>query len=97
MLTVLFTVNNVLGFIPLAVNNSVADEPAEGPVSKRMRRLSVGGLELQQPEKGKTPATKNKSNVKSTKSSSQQMEPATGKNSTFDDEAIEDDDVNIDT
>jgi COMPASS component SWD1 len=57
----------------------------------------VKELELQQSEKGKTPATKNKSNVKSTKSSSQQMEPATGKNSTFDDEATEDGDVNIDT
>jgi len=93
MLTVLFTVNNVLGFIPLAVNNSVADEPAEGPVSKRMRRLSVGGLELQQPEKGKTPATKDKP----TKSSAQQKEPANEDNSTFDDEATEDGDVNIDT
>jgi len=77
------------------VNNSAAEDPAEEPVSKQMRRLFVKELELQQSEKGKTPATKN--NVKSTKSSSQQMEPATGKNSTFDDEAIEDDDVNIDT
>jgi len=79
------------------VNNSAAEDPAEGPVSKRMGRLFVKELELQQSEKGKTPATKNKSNVKSTKSSSKQMEPATGKNSTFDDEATEDDDVNIDT
>ena len=79
------------------MNNSAAEDPAEEPVSKQMRRLFVKELELQQSVKGKTPATKNKSNVKSTKSSSQQMEPATGKNSTFDDEATEDDDVNIDT
>ena len=97
MQTLSFTDNHVLGFIPMAVDNCTTEDPAEGPNSKRKRRLSVKGLELQQSEKGKTPATKNKSNVKSTKSSSQQMEPATGKNSTFDDEATEDDDVNIDT
>jgi len=97
MQTLSFTDNHVLGFIPMAVDNSTAEDPAEGPNSKRKRRLSVKGLELQQSEKVKKPAAKNKSNGKSTKSSAKQMESANGNSSAFDDEATEDDEVNIDS
>lgn len=79
----------------MAVNNSAAEDPAEGPISKRMRRLSMKGLESLQFEKDKTPATKNKSNSKSAKSSTKQMESANGNNSAFDDEATGDEEVNI--
>lgn len=84
--------NNVLGFIPLAVDNSTAEDPEEGPNSKRKRRLSVKGLELQQSEKVQK-RSKNKS--KSTKSSAKKMESANGNSSAFDDEATEDDEINI--
>jgi len=97
MQTLSFTDNHVLGFIPMAVDNCTAEDPAEGPNSKRKRRLSVKGLELQQSEKVKKPAAKNKSNGKSTKSSAKQMESANGNSSAFDDEATEDDEVNIDS
>lgn len=89
--------NNVLGFIPLAVDNSTAEDPEEGPNPKRKRRLSVKGLELQQSEKGKKGSTKNKSNGKSTKSSAKKMESTNGNSSAFDDEATEDDEINIDS
>ncbi|CAL5078031.1 unnamed protein product [Urochloa decumbens] len=82
---------------PMEVNNSAAEDPAEGSISKQMRRLSMKGLASLQSEEDKTPATKNKSNVKSTKSSAKRMEPANGNSSDFDDEAAEDDEVNIDT
>lgn len=85
--------NNVLGFIPLAVDNSTAEDPEEGPNSKRKRRLSVKGLELQQSEKVQK-RSKNKS-IKSTKSSAKKMESANGNSSAFDDEATEDDEINI--
>lgn len=98
ILTLFFFVdNNVLGFIPLAVDNSTAEDPEEGPNSKRKRRLSVKGLELQQSEKGKKGSTKNKSLGKSTKSSAKKMESANGNSSAFDDEATEDDEINIDS
>ncbi|RLN34377.1 protein RBL-like [Panicum miliaceum] len=73
------------------------EEETQRKGQSQSRRLSVKGLELQQSEKGKTPAIKNRSNVKSPKSGAKQMEPANGNSSTFDDEATEDDDVNIDT
>lgn len=81
----------------MAVDNSTAEDPAEGPNSKRKRRLSVKGLEMQQSEKGKKPTTKNKSNGKSAKSSAKPMESANGNSSAFDDEATEDDEVNVDS
>ncbi|CAN6181058.1 unnamed protein product [Urochloa humidicola] len=80
---------------PMEVNNSAAEDSVG--VSKQMHRLSIKGLESLQSEKDKTPATKNKSNVKSTKSSAKRKEPACGNSSAFDDEATEDDEVNIDT
>ncbi|RCV45998.1 hypothetical protein SEVIR_9G501500v4 [Setaria viridis] len=82
---------------PMEVDNSTAEDPAEGPNSKRKRRLSVKGLELQQTEKVKKPATKNKSNGKSAKSSAKQMESTNGNSSAVDDEATEDDEINIDS
>ena len=97
MQTLSFMDNYVLGFIPMAVDNCTTEDPAEGPNSKRKRRLSVKGLELQQSEKVKKPAAKNKSNGKSTKSSAKQMESANGNSTAFDDEATEDDEVNIDS
>ncbi|CAL5091706.1 unnamed protein product [Urochloa decumbens] len=82
---------------PMEVNNSAAEDPAEGSISKQMLRLSMKGLASLQSEEDKTPATKIKSNVKSTKSSAKRMEPANGNSSAFDDEATEDDEDNIDT
>jgi COMPASS component SWD1 len=76
MLTVPFTDDNVLGFIPLAVDNSAAEDPVEGPNSKRKRLLSAKGLELQLSDEGRTPATKNRSDGKSPKSSAKEMESA---------------------
>ncbi|XP_062216500.1 protein RBL-like isoform X2 [Phragmites australis] len=80
---------------PMEVDNSTAEDPADGTNSKRKRRLSAKGLELQQAEKGKKP-TKNKANGKSTNSNGKQMEFANGNSSAVDDEATEDDEVNID-
>ncbi|CAN6212978.1 unnamed protein product [Urochloa humidicola] len=82
---------------PMEVNNSAAEDSVGGSVSKQMHRLSIKGLESLQSEKDKTPATKNKSNVKSTKSSTKRKEPASRNSSAFDDEATKDDEVNIDT
>ncbi|CAL4892582.1 unnamed protein product [Urochloa decumbens] len=75
------------------VDNSTAEDLGEGPNSKRKRKLSVKGLQLQQSEKSKKPATVNKSNgkSKSTKSSTKEMGSANANNSAFDDEATEDD------
>ncbi|CAN6202902.1 unnamed protein product [Urochloa humidicola] len=83
---------------PMEVNNSAAEDPVGGSISKQMRRLSMKeGFELLQPEADKTPAAKNKSNIKSTKSGAKRMEPGNGNSSAFDDEATKDDEVNIDT
>ncbi|GJN30650.1 hypothetical protein PR202_gb18975 [Eleusine coracana subsp. coracana] len=79
----------------LAVDNSTAEDPGEGPNSKRKRRLSAKGLEMQQSEKGKKPQTKIKANGKSTKSNGKQMEITNGNSSAIDDEATEDDEVNV--
>ncbi|KAL6867630.1 hypothetical protein ACP4OV_015654 [Aristida adscensionis] len=81
---------------PMEVDNSTAEDPAEGPNSKRKRRLSAKGLEMQQAEKGKKPTTKSKSNGKSAKSTSKLVEFANGNSSAVDDEATEDDEINID-
>lgn len=78
---------------PMEVDNSTAEEPAEAVNSKRRRRLSAKGLELQQAEKGKKPTTKNKSNGKSPGSNGKQLEPANGNSSAVDDEATEDDEI----
>lgn len=78
---------------PLEVDNSTAEEPAEAANSKRKRRLSVKGLELQQAEKGKKPTINNKSNGKSSKSKSKQVELGNGNSSAVDDEATEDDEM----
>jgi COMPASS component SWD1 len=75
------------------VDNSTAEDPGEGTNLKRKRRLSAKGLGMQQSDKGKKPQTKYKANGKSTKSISKQMEITNG---TVDDEATEDDEVNID-
>ncbi|KAK3148042.1 hypothetical protein QOZ80_3BG0289880 [Eleusine coracana subsp. coracana] len=80
---------------PIEVDNSTAEDPGEGPNSKRKRRLSAKGLEMQQSEKGKKPQTKIKANGKSTKSNGKQMEITNGNSSAIDDEATEDDEVNV--
>lgn len=96
MLTVCIMDNNALGFIPVAVNKSAAEDPVEGASSKRKRRLSLKGLELQQSE-GKKPAPKSKPNNKSTKSSAKKMESGNnGNSSSSDNNATETDEVNID-
>jgi COMPASS component SWD1 len=78
------------------VDNSTAEDPGEGTNLKRKRRLSAKGLGMQQSDKGKKPQTKNKANGKSTKSINKQMEITNGNSSPIDDEATEDDEVNID-
>lgn len=94
----IFITGNVLVFFSLAVNNSAAEDPGEGPVSKRMRRLSTKGLKSLQVEKDKMPATKNESSTgKSAKSSTKQMESANRNSSVYDDEATDDEEVNIET
>ncbi|KAF8713965.1 hypothetical protein HU200_027952 [Digitaria exilis] len=81
---------------PMEVNKSAAEDPVEGASSKRKRRLSLKGLELQQSE-GKKPAPKSKPNNKSTKSSAKKMESGNnGNSSSSDNNATETDEVNID-
>ncbi|CAN6333709.1 unnamed protein product [Urochloa humidicola] len=89
---------NPLTSSPIEVDNT-AEDLGEGSNSKRKRKLSVKGLQLQQSEKSKNPATVNKSNSKSKskKSSAKEMGSANANSSTFDDEATEDDEVNIDS
>lgn len=81
---------------PLEVDNSTAEEPAEAANSKRKRKLSAKGLEMQQAEKVKKPAIKI-SNGKSSKSKSKQVELPNGNSSPadvdIDDEATEDDEI----
>ncbi|KAF8783620.1 hypothetical protein HU200_000473 [Digitaria exilis] len=69
---------------PMEVNKSAAEDRVEGASSKRKRRLSLKGLELQQSE-GKKPAPKSKPNNKSTKSSAKKMESGNNGNSSSSD------------
>ncbi|TVU47996.1 hypothetical protein EJB05_07615 [Eragrostis curvula] len=81
---------------PMEVDNSTAEDLGEGSNSKRKRRLSAKGLEMQQSDKVKKPQTKNKANGNATKSNAKDMEIVNGNSSAVDDEATEDDEVNID-
>uniref|UniRef100_A0ACD5XHR7 Uncharacterized protein n=1 Tax=Avena sativa TaxID=4498 RepID=A0ACD5XHR7_AVESA len=81
---------------PLEVDNSTAEEPAEAANSKRKRRLSAKGLEMQQAEKVKKPAMKMSNGKSSSKSKSKMVMGLANGNSSavdIDDEATEDDEI----